>query len=384
MSDKKSRSQRRGHPVTESPVHAAAWRARAEDVVARLDELRRLHVAAAAWRPGWRRVVDAIARLTSTWPAVIAARIDAAPADPSLLALADAPRVPPVPSARDADAADRLIRELLTDVAAWPRDERDVLVLAQRHHVSEYLSRRAALRHGVEPRAGRWFLPSPDRPTPPWLDPAVTEACRALDLAEAERRAPPPLMRPLLMTLSEQLDREPTLRALSEILAEPAAVRLPPPPPTAAKARAEWLRVRTQYTRARVAVRRRHHRRAAVLVAIDAAITEARARWWNALFEVLPRAHDPRAVRAALDRLHRETIDRLRRAAPEGASNAEASDVPSPPPSPARRRRRGSPRRRPPRVAAAESDTPQAPRDRRTSPARDVKTAPKRGRRSSR
>jgi hypothetical protein len=305
------RRRRPGRPVQEGPAHRAGWRARAEDAAERRNALRSTWLADAAWRPCWSRVVDAVARLTAAWPAVLAERVGATPPSAAWrLLAADGPLGLPCPSAAECVAATGLLRELLADEGRWPLDEGHVLALAADRGVSEWILTREAARLGIGRRAGQWLRPTPGWRG--WLDPAVMAAVRALDAAEAERRAVAPLMRPLLDGLADHLETDRAWAALFRVLAPPSPRRLPPIPRTSAAARAQWLTVRTEYVRQRLAVRRGHRRRAELSALITAAFGEFRTSWWSGWpSAVLPAAGDHTQALERAEQLHAEALARL-------------------------------------------------------------------------
>jgi hypothetical protein len=79
--------RRRGRPVEEGAVHAASWRARAEDVVARMNSIREAWTLDSTCRAAWAAIVDLAGELTAAWPEAMARRVAGvtSPAEVSLL-----------------------------------------------------------------------------------------------------------------------------------------------------------------------------------------------------------------------------------------------------------------------------------------------------------
>jgi hypothetical protein len=175
------------------------------------------------------------------------------------------------------------------------------------------------------------FLAAADRA---WVEPAQpsAELLKSMNLTPDEWQAqqpkrPPPVMRPLLQSLSDAIETAPARRgdqrkmpefrhflsgrALARVLSPPAPNPLPPAPRAVDEARARWREARAAHRRIRVAVRRGHLRRDAVRAAITAALTESRARWWRwARIAHEARADHAKALEAA-ERLRSEALTPL-------------------------------------------------------------------------
>lgn len=100
MAKKTTTRPRGGRPVEEGPIHTAAWRAKTEDTLDRLNHLRATWLSRAELEPCWAAVVQMVATETRHWPPRLTAWLTAlTPAQHQLAIIAEEPVVePPVPS----------------------------------------------------------------------------------------------------------------------------------------------------------------------------------------------------------------------------------------------------------------------------------------------
>jgi hypothetical protein len=352
-------------PAAQPNVLIDDYRSHAEDLHARTETLRAEHVAVRDVMTAWRKVVAVIEEMTSTWPTTIARRVEAARAAgemPRLLA-ADGPRPRPIARHDEWPAGDKLVKELLADRAGWPRLEADVIARAAARGVSAWCIRSAILRRGVETRDGRLFLPAPDFSP---LDPAIQAAVEALDDAEAERRAAPPVVRPLLERLADEFPKTPAMRALDALLTPPPPTPPPAAPTTVDAARAQWRAARAALRRAAVRTRRGHVRRDIAVSAIEKAMDESRLRFfrWQAVAATSAgtdvRGEFERWRHVALAPLHA-----LRFTPREGADAMTTEPTPAPTPAGADRERRRAARRSRSSSTTTNAQKPMPPRRRR-------------------
>ncbi len=257
----------------------------ADDLRDRRQRLLSDYVADITWRPPWRRVVATVDMVTRSWPRRLAARFGAIPRDQAPLAMcADGPQVqPPLPLR--CLGPDRVREILAGDPATYPWRPPATAGIA------------ALVERGVGVMiwdgSGAWSTWDPARPIPQPI------------------AYPTPIVRPLLEELADAIGTSPAIAALARALIPPAAERTPRAPRTVDQARARWRASRSAYRRARVAIRRGHHRRADISAAVTTAIGEFRAAWWGARGQLGQLAGDGLAVLAAADRLRVESLTRL-------------------------------------------------------------------------
>jgi hypothetical protein len=121
---------------------------------------------------------------------------------------------------------------------------------------------------------------------------------------------PAPVLRPLMQTFAERISAHESMTALFT-----AIVRIPPVARMTLittkgvdDARAQLRAARTSFRAARVAIRRDHRRRQAILAAIDAACESWRFRWWESRFLFYGAAGDPERIRRAVQSVRKEAL----------------------------------------------------------------------------
>jgi len=268
-----------------SDVVIADLRSHAEDLHDRRRRLLETWIPDTAWLASWRALVATIARVTSGWPVRLAARIGGTPREQArILATADSPRPAPPPPLRHVPPDE--VRTLLAgDPAAQP----------WRLAATPAITRLVESGKGIAIQTdGAWheWAPAAGVPEP--------------------RTWPAPLIRPLLVELSTSPRVRQALAGLMNALAPSLPGPLPPPPPTADAARAQWREARAAFRRARIAVRRGHHRRADLVRWIEAAAREHTMSWWGGAPRLAyEHAGDHAAALARLEQLRRELLARL-------------------------------------------------------------------------
>jgi hypothetical protein len=249
------------------------YSATAADLRDRARALDEVWIADALWTPAWASCVRWYEAQTASWPSSIARVL--APLTAAAAARADQGELPPGPAWRVLPAAE-LLRE------SWPWMQR------ARPRLQE-IARSGGLVQVREDGVG-WA------PCGLWLE----------DPAPIHRAFP--LVDPLLAGLGDAMDAAEPWAALRAVLEAPAAEASLARPRDVDEARTRWRTARAEFRRARVAVRRGHHRRADVDRAIRAAIGSTRLAWQRLRDQAPGLAGDHLRAATAAEGTRRETI----------------------------------------------------------------------------
>lgn len=161
------------------------------------------------------------------------------------------------------------------------------------------------------PRSKAYLIPWTDGPRLLPSRPAGCAGPEALATWEQtcrEAESVKPLFRPLLASLAADLATCRPLHRLSEIVASPKPARPPRAPRTVDAAREQWRVARAEYRRQRVAIRRGHHQRQAVRVAVAAAFRLHTATWWACRGQAARHAGDRAAALAWARQVRQEAL----------------------------------------------------------------------------
>jgi hypothetical protein len=300
---------KRGRP--DSTIITDSWRSRTEAAIDRLGIQQSRWIEAAPLTAAWSGLVRLVSRQTRPWPKLIADRLEMlTPAQAARESYGDRPLVPRVQQAGECRKAESLVRELIADPAGWPRAEAEILTIAAERGVSQFLTRREAIRRGITITAGFWHPPTESGHA--WLSEEVKAAIHELDMIEARRLAPRTLFRPLLTDLSARVEASRAAQALSAALKVPAAPRLPPKPSTSAGARSQCLSAQAKLLRLKVGIERGQFlKRRGVERAVTDSISTFKFTWWHSWSESIPEAGDRAAVLAAAETIRSRALVEL-------------------------------------------------------------------------